>query len=121
MNRKLIEAIAKICHEANRAYCQTIGDDSQVAWDSCSEWQRESAFNGVLSILLKPETSPGDSHASWLAEKYETGWSYGEKKDPEKKLHPCMVPFAELPIEQQVKDHIFVAIAKTIIGLQGKK
>ena len=27
-----IDDIAEACHEANRTYCQTIGDDSQPAW-----------------------------------------------------------------------------------------
>ncbi len=34
------ETIAKVCHEANRAYCQTIGDNSQLAWEQAEEWQQ---------------------------------------------------------------------------------
>ncbi len=42
-----IESIAKICHEANRAYCATIGDASQLPWEESPDWQRQSAINGV--------------------------------------------------------------------------
>jgi len=35
-----IEGIAKICYEANRAYCQEIGDDSFVPWEDAPGWQR---------------------------------------------------------------------------------
>ena len=44
-----IEDIARICHEANRAYCKAFGDDSHLPWDSAPQWQRESAIMGGLS------------------------------------------------------------------------
>jgi hypothetical protein len=40
--------IAKVCHEANRAYCGTIGDSSERSWKDAPEWQRRSARNAVL-------------------------------------------------------------------------
>lgn len=101
---------AEVTHEINRAYCASIGDDSQVPWAEAEEWQKRSAISGVLFVLERfPEITPGDSHRSWLAEKEADGWVYGETKDPEKKVHPCMRPFEDLPREQQVKDHLFIA------------
>jgi hypothetical protein len=38
-----IDQVARVCHEANRAYCQTLGDNSQPAWDDAPEWQKDSA------------------------------------------------------------------------------
>jgi hypothetical protein len=102
--------IAQIVHEANRAYCRTLGDLSQVPWDEAPEWQRESAINGVEGILSGRITKPEQSHESWLAEKERTGWKYGPVKDAAKKEHPCFVPYDELPATQQVKDAIFFAI-----------
>jgi len=104
--------IAQIVHEANRAYCQTIGDHSQVEWDQAEDWQRVSAVKGVDGILSGTITKPEESHEGWLAEKARTGWTYGPVKDPDKKEHPCFVPYAELPPEQQVKDAIFFAIVR---------
>ena len=108
--------IARIVHEANRAYCQTIGDDSQVSWGTSPDWQRESAVKGVEGILSGAISTPEQSHESWLAEKARTGWTYGPVKDAEKKEHPCFVPYAQLPPEQQVKDAIFFAIVKACGG-----
>lgn len=102
--------IAQIVHEANRAYCQTLGDGSQVSWDEAPEWQRESAVSGVRGIISGLITKPEQSHESWLAEKQRTGWKYGAVKNAETKEHPCFVPYAELPPEQQAKDAIFFAI-----------
>lgn len=106
-----IEQIARVCHEANRAYCETISDHSQVAWDKAEEWQKVSARNGVRFHLDRPAgASPSASHDSWLAEKLATGWIYGPVKDPAKKEHPCCLPYEQLPIEQRLKNYIFGAI-----------
>lgn len=107
------EVIARVCHEANRAYCESMHDFSQPSWDDAPDWQKESARIGVSFILDKGGT-PEDSHNSWLAQKEKEGWKYGPIKDPEKKEHPCFVPYNQLPKEQQVKDHIFRAIVKAI-------
>ncbi|MCC8435470.1 hypothetical protein HP567_013035 [Brevibacillus sp. M2.1A] len=104
-----IEDIARVCHEVNRAYCNSIGDDSQSSWEDAPDWQRQSAKNGV-EFHLDCETTPEQSHENWMQEKIAAGWIYGPEKDPEKKEHPCMVPYDQLPIEQRTKDYLFKAI-----------
>jgi len=110
------ENIAKVCHEANRAFCQTLGDYSQPKWEDSPEWQKTSAINGVqfhlthLAAGKKPKASA--SHDNWMKEKTENGWVYGPVKSPEKKEHPCCVPYEELPFEQRMKDYIFSAIVQ---------
>lgn len=107
--KAIVEIIARTCHEANRAYCQAIGDNSQKSWGESPEWQKESARNGVL-FHLNGDHGPEASHESWLAEKRADGWKYGPVKNPETKEHPCFVPYSELPLEQKAKDYIFRAI-----------
>lgn len=102
--------IARVCHEANRSLCDGLGDISQVSWDEAPDWQRDSAVNGVRFNLENPDAPASASHDSWLAEKEATGWKYGPVKDAEKKEHPCFVPYQQLPIEQQAKDHLFKAV-----------
>ena len=111
--RVKIDRIARVCHEVNRAYCQALGDNSQPAWDDAPAWQRESARMGV-DLHLSGEFGPEASHISWMSQKLDDGWKYGAAKDPEKKEHPCMVPFAELPCEQQAKDFIFRAVVHAL-------
>lgn len=111
-----IEQVARVCHEANRAYCQTIGDDSQPTWDQAPQWQKDSAINGVkfhvahLSAGDRP--SPSASHESWMKQKADEGWKFGPVKDAAKKEHPCFVPYNELPLDQRMKDYVFAAIAE---------
>jgi hypothetical protein len=109
-----IEEIARICHEVNRAYCQAMGDNSQPAWEDAPAWQRDSAINGVKLHLEPADYGPEASHEAWMKEKIENGWIFGVEKDPEKKTHPCIMPFNELPIEQQAKDYIFRAIVLSL-------
>jgi len=105
--------IAKVCHEANRAFCQTIGDDSQPTWEDAPDWQRDSAINGVKFHIEAPRRVD-ESHANWMQEKLETGWKYGPVKDPEKKEHPCMVPYDQLPEDQKYKDAIFLSVVAAL-------
>lgn len=110
-----IEALARICHEVNRAYCTALGDLSQAQWEYAPEWQRKSAMTGVKLHLSNPLASPAASHESWMAEKVADGWTYGAAKDPARKTHPCLVPFEQLPVEQKAKDHIFRAIVHAVV------
>jgi len=108
------EQIAKVCHEVNRAYCASLGDNSQPEWSAAPEWQRESALKGVLFHIEHPDSKPSNSHESWLAEKYAAGWKFGPMKDPEKREHPCCVPYEQLPKEQQAKDFLFLAVVRSL-------
>jgi hypothetical protein len=101
------EDIAQVAHELNKAYCESIGDHSQPTWDDAPEWQRSSAINGVQFHLDNPAASPSASHDSWLKQKQEEGWKYGEVKNPEKREPPCFVPYEQLPVAQKAKDFIF--------------
>lgn len=107
-----IESCAEAAHEMNRAWCVAHGDTSQVAWKDAPDWQRSSAMNGVRGALAG--NTPEQIHQSWLKEKQATGWKYGPIKDPEKKEHPCFVPYAELPPEQRVKDFLFINTVKVV-------
>ena len=106
--------IAEVAHETNRAYCETIGDFSQPSWHNAPEWQKESAVNGVQFHIVSPDAGCSASHESWLKQKEVDGWKYGEVKDPEKKEHPCFVPYDELPAEQKVKDALFVGVVRAL-------
>ncbi|MFQ5471325.1 MAG: RyR domain-containing protein [Dehalococcoidia bacterium] len=107
--------VAKVAHEINRAYCQAIGDESQPLWEDAPDWQKESAIQGVRFHVDNPGAGPEASHQNWMAEKKKDGWTWGPEKVPELKKHPCMVPFEQLPQEQQVKDHLFRAAVHVLI------
>jgi hypothetical protein len=117
MEFSVIVRAAEAAHEANRVLCLALGDTSQPKWKDAPEWQMQSALNGVKMILDHPATTPEQSHEGWLEEKHETGWKYGPVKDPNKKEHPCFVPYNELPESQRLKDEMFGIVVRAVLGL----
>ena len=94
----------------------SLGDLSQPSWDDAPDWQKQSAITGVNLHTKNTEAGVEASHESWMKEKVDDGWVYGEKKDPEAKppTHHCIVPFDQLPKEQQAKDFIFRAVVHAL-------
>ena len=43
-------------------------------------------------------------HDVWAETRISQGWKYGKKRDDEKKTHPCLVPYDELPEEEKEYD-----------------
>ncbi len=114
LTKNEIVAIAKVCHQANKAWCEINGDTSQKDWDDAAEWQRDSMIKGVEFRLENPDAYKDANHIAWMNNKISEGWKYGPVKDAENKTHPCLVPFADLPTHQQKKDYIFCAIVDVL-------
>lgn len=112
-----IELIAQTCHAANRAIQISIGDpEVSPVWEEAPNWQKQSAFDGVKKAL--GGATPEELHESWREFKRKDGWAYGEVKDAERKLHPCMVPYDQLSLNQSMKDEVFHAIVKTFKDME---
>lgn len=115
-----VEAVARLCHEVNRVYCESIGDGyHQLSWENAPDWQKESAINGVKVLLADPSKTPEQMHTNWMREKLAAGWTHGMTKDAQRKTHPCIVAYNDLPPEQRIKDTLFrcTALAAIAVGL----
>ncbi len=108
---------AQIAHQANKAWCSYIGDDSQLDWPVAPNWAKTSACDGVRFHRDNPDAGDEASHENWLALKLEEGWVYGREKNPDLKTHPCMVPFRDLSPEQQFKDRLFRTVVHAAFHL----
>jgi hypothetical protein len=56
--------------------------------------------------------SPEELHGSWMQAYFAMAWVYGEKYDREKKVHPDLVPYAQLGQLEKDKDAVFVALCE---------
>ena len=102
---------ARVCHEANRAYCETLGDHSQPRWEDAPEWQRSSAIKGVEFCGASDGRRELREVTVLVGQKPQKA-AYGPVKDANLKTHPCFMPYDGLPLDQRMKDYIFAAIVE---------
>jgi hypothetical protein len=57
-------------------------------------------------------------HEVWSAGRIAEGWQWGEQRDDARKLHPCLVPFDQLPESEKEYDrNTAIQTIKTILQL----
>lgn len=132
-DKEKTEILAAACHSAWYAYTVIgLGEDGEP-WDKAPDWQKDSIRDGVrfwegqlkgfkatagsfdteqdyeaAVVEWARRHLPERSHENWMLHKRNHGWVYGAEKDVEKKTHPCMVPYSDLPEEQRAKDVVVV-------------
>ena len=105
-----MEIIARVAHEAMRAYKRALGEDEIPAWDEAPDWMHESTLTAVRDRLADPDAPPSAQHEAWMVEKRSAGWRHGPVKDAEAKTHPMMIPYEELPDTERRKDALIQAV-----------
>ena len=73
-----------------------------------------------LPVELEPlvEQMAKNVHEVWAQKRIEEGWKYGEKRDDELRLHPCLVSYEQLPeIEKEYDRSTARETLKLIIKL----
>lgn len=112
---EIIDNIARICHEANRALQISINDEViSKSWDETPSNIKSSAYSGIYFVLENENCSPEELHNKWMNDKIIHGWSYGNKKDEIKKTHPCINIYGKLPMTQKLKDNLFRTMVLTL-------
>lgn len=107
--------IAAVCHEANRELTALVKDvPVQLPWAECGADMQASAVRGVEFALANPNATPVDQHEAWAAERRAQGWVHGPVKDVEKKTHPALVPYEQLPEGTRKKDALFRAVVAAL-------
>lgn len=69
-------------------------------------------------VLELTEKLAEHAHDIWASQRLSDGWSYGEKRDDEKKRHPCLIAYADLPdSEKQYDRNAALDTLKAIVSL----
>lgn len=71
-----------------------------------NEDQFQSLLDGVQFAKDHPNMTPEENHENWMREKMRQGWKFGDEKDFEKKTHPDLIPYNELPDIEKLKDTV---------------
>lgn len=109
-----LKHLAKIYHENIRMLQEINSEKVSPPWEDTPDWMIEGTFDSINFHLANPAASASASHENWMGEKIRTGWRFGPVKDPDKKTHPLLIPFSELPAEQQMKDILGKALIDTM-------
>jgi hypothetical protein len=109
---------ARAAHEAIRTLQIENKEDNIVSpWNEVGQDIKDSCLIGIERVIENPEVSNEELHDSWIETKKSQGWRYGRVRNEEDKLHPCMVPYRELPNFQRLKDAMFRNVVKAVLGL----
>jgi RyR domain len=112
------EQIARVVHETIRGMQYVQGDPApSPPWDSMPADQRQAALSGIEAA--RRGLSPAQLHESWAARLRAQGWSYGERKDPQARTHPCLCAYEQLPQHQRDKDVVYSAVVLALTGGPG--
>jgi len=110
----LIERRAEFVYNAARlAAIASQAPIVPVTWD-----EREQDFKDQFLKVIERQCgdqrskSPEELHGSWMQSYFSMGWVYGEEYNRENKIHPDLVPYADLGHLERDKDAVFVALCE---------
>lgn len=55
-------------------------------------------------LLTLTEKLAENTHDVWAQSRISQGWKFGEQRDDAQKLHPCLIPYDELPDSEKQYD-----------------
>ena len=55
-------------------------------------------------LMALTERLAENAHDLWAQQRLSDGWNYGHNRDDQKKQHPCLVPYDELPESEKEYD-----------------
>jgi len=124
-------------------------DDAQVPWDDLPDYLKENnrqladripAMLSATGYKIAPlqdwdaenltfqENMPGDDqvslmaqmeHESWCQGKIQKGWKYGQKKNPEIKHNPNLLPWDDLPEIEKEKNKKYIRDLPKLLARAG--
>lgn len=105
-----IQQIAQLCHESGRLFSKIIGAEAPPDWESLTPDEKAEII-ALVDYRIENTNAPFSAqHAKWKDNKIAAGWKFGKIFNEDKKTHPCIIPYDELPINTRRADAIAVAI-----------
>jgi len=113
------ETITKFIYEAARKEAEwSKRSIVPEAWEDRDEKFKKQMIDVVRRYIESDQLpSPEEAHNSWMKAYLDMGWKYGEARDTEKKTHPDLLPFDQLPRDERDKDAIFLSLVWLVKSL----
>ena len=114
MNTTITERRASFVYDAARLAAIAAGAPIIPAPWSEREEDFRAQFLDVIERQTGPQrsSSPEELHGSWMQAYLANGWVYGERYDVSRRVHPDLLPYAQLSRLEQEKDAVFVALCE---------
>lgn len=110
-----IREIAYLLHTITSVFDRPDGS-VVMTWAELPEEKKVLAQTAVLVIWMRltagEDLTPQEAHRIWMIGKLNNGWTHGKEFCDEKKTHPCIVPFEELPPIERLKDELWITLIK---------
>jgi hypothetical protein len=87
----------EIVYDLLRSFNRTFHNQVLPTFAEAEEWEQAAASSSFVYVRDHPDLSPPEIHAEWLGTMRDQGWEHVEEMDAEKRTHPHMVPWDELP------------------------
>ena len=114
MSETLTERRARFIYDAARLAAQAAeAPIIPVPWD-----EREEPFKHQFLEITERQMgdqrskSPEELHGSWMQSYIAMGWRYGSEYEYEAKIHPDLVPYADLGQLEKDKDEVFILLCE---------
>lgn len=111
---------APIVHETLGVWSAANRQPRYPAWEIAPDWMKEATYESVTFVLDHPGSSDSLHHDQWMQKKIEDGWVWGPVKDGDKKTHPMLVAFEDLPIFERKKDALVKALVLELYRQEGE-
>lgn len=108
-----IADIARVCHEANRAFCIAKGDHTVSTWDMLPETVQLGIIDDVRYASTNPAVTPQQLHERWAERLVAEGWQRGAVHAPDLLESPDLVDYVELTDDAKSKQRLFCSIVKS--------
>ena len=87
-------------------------DETRKVYSGSSREKLPEELMELVEVMAK------NVHEVWSQSRLSEGWTYGARRDDEKKTHPCLVPYEELPeIEKDYDRNTAIGTLKLIQAL----
>lgn len=101
------EDLARICHEAHLALRIGLNDSADdMHFDALPQERKDLVTNQVR--LFREGKTPAEVHWVWVEWMLKQGWRLPQEDEPQlrdtvRKIHPNLVPYEQLPVEEVAK------------------
>jgi hypothetical protein len=69
-------------------------------------------------LLALVEVLAENAHEVWAQQRIVDGWTFGPERCDASRLHPCLVPYRELPETEKAYDrNVVLATIRTVVAL----